>query len=174
MLLIILPYVLLLWVWAMAFEISTLSQGEGDKLLCVRSFKCNLSGWCLLQNRKKGWSYIHRIRSPISKLTPRTSSSGPPFFPHYRLFPVFGNKKATHGEAPYRWDRVFSGTSRALLERIARHLWFWNIEYDGDGWAVEKVVPAACQPKAPLSNGIAPLPRKFSFPAPGAEPTGKP
>ncbi|MDR1241795.1 MAG: DUF3987 domain-containing protein [Deltaproteobacteria bacterium] len=52
-------------------------------------------------------------------------------------------------EAPAYWsERVFSRESIALLERIAAHLWAWDVEHDDQGREIDKTVLMSRQAKA--------------------------
>ncbi|MDR3175779.1 MAG: DUF3987 domain-containing protein [Desulfovibrio sp.] len=52
-------------------------------------------------------------------------------------------------EAPAYWsERIFSLSSKELLQCIAAHLWPWDVEYDGEGLEIERIVPVSRQAKA--------------------------
>lgn len=62
-------------------------------------------------------------------------------------------------DKPGNWtDRYLSQSSKDLLSSIVAALWAWDIEYDGDGREVEKIVPVSHQAKrlyVEWFNGIA-------------------
>ena len=74
------------------------------------------------------------------------------------LLPRFLFVRAVVTQPAYFTEHTLSSQSAQLLERIAAHLWQWDIEYDGDGNEVERRIQVTDEARAlyvPWYNSIA-------------------